>query len=308
MKEFEVFICYKRYSADDFAKRLKEALGDYGISAFVDFVDIPKKYEFTAKWWESRDQAVRDCETFAMIVTVGFEKSQEIIKEIRLAREDEKKTYMCFRYSGLKPELIMNLGDESVNAKDWEQIEFTEAGELVRKFFDHYHKGEEIPTKAGKVSEEKAIHAMKPTLPSQTKPSPIVHFEITQAVGGTTIQRRFPDVGFNIRNWSDKPIRAFVKARVLLGEKDLGLIEGGFRAGKYIGYYDGKTPWNLNPYNIFFGHFTVPHEAVVCRETLTIEVSVSVRDLEGNEFVYLPVGWTYIRDKNQWFAEPTEFS
>ena len=220
--KYEVFICYKRYSADDFAKRLKEALGEYGISAFVDYIDIPKKYEFNAKWWKERDQAVRDCVTFAMIVTVGFEKSPQIAREIKLASEDKEKRFMCFRWSDLKPDLVINLGAETINAKDWEQIEFSEAGELVRKFFDHYRKEE---VKVPEPSKEKIIHFMSPSHIPQAQHPPLVHFEITQSIRNTTIQRRLPDVGFNIRNWSEFPIKAWIKARVILGETDVGLIK-----------------------------------------------------------------------------------
>jgi hypothetical protein len=301
--KYEVFICYKRHSADDLAKRLKEALEDYNISAFVDTIDIPKKYKSTEKWWQSRDQAICDCETFAMIVTVGFEKSPEIAKEIKLAR-DEDKRLMCFRWTDLKPNLVINLGDETLNAKDWEQIEFSEAGELVRKFFDNYQKEE---VKAPKAPKEEFLHAITShKIPEPSHP-PLVHFEITQSIRNTTIQRRLPDVGFNIRNWSDYPIRAWVKARVILGGRDLGLIKGGYRSGKYMGYYDGKTPWNLNPYGMFFGHFSIPHECVDSAETLTIEVSTSFKDQNGRTYDYLPVAWTYIRDSNQWFYEPREF-
>lgn len=310
MKKYKVFICYKRYSADDLAKRLKEALEDFDIPAFVDFVDIPKKYEFTAKWWEYRDKAVRGCETFAMVVTVGFDRSPEIAKEIKLAREDNKKNFMCFRYSSLKPDLVLKLGNDKVNAKDWEQIEFTEAGELVRKFFEHYPEEKKEMLNAIPMLKKEAdvIHLLTPDTISKEKPPPLVRFRITQTIGNTKFKRKLPDVGFSIRNWTANPIRAWVKARVFLGEKDLGLVKGENRAGKYMGYYDGKTQWNLNPYYNFFGHFSVPRECVFTAENLTIEVRVTVQDFEGNEFTFLPVGWTYMRNKNQWFPEPRSFS
>jgi arsenate reductase-like glutaredoxin family protein len=211
--KYNVFICYKRQPADELAKRLKEALGDYDISAFVDYIDIPKKYKSTDKWWDYRDQAIHDCGTFAMIVTVGFEKSPEIAKEIKLAR-DENKRLMYFRWSNLEPDLVINLGDETLNTKDWEQIEFSEAGELVRKSFDNYREEE---VKAPKTRKEEVIQFMLTSPPSQQKRPPLVHFEITQSIRNTTIRRKLPDIGFNIRNWSDHPIRAWVKARVILG-------------------------------------------------------------------------------------------
>jgi hypothetical protein len=74
-----------------------------------------------------------------------------------------------------------------------------------------------------------------------------------------------------------------------------------------MGYYDGQSSWNLNPYSIVFGHFSIPQECVTSKETLTIEVCTSFEDLEGNVSKYLPVAWTYIRDHNKWFYEPREF-
>jgi len=134
---------------------------------------------------------------------------------------------------------------------------------------------------------------------------PLVHFNITQAVqNNPMIKRRLPNVGFNIRNSSDSPVRAKVKARVFLGSRDLGLVEGSQRGGKYMGYYDGKILWNLNPYTIFFGNFSVPKICAETDENLRIEVSVTLIDIDGQEHKLLPVSWTFMRDKNDWFLEP----
>jgi hypothetical protein len=85
------------------------------------------------------------------------------------------------------------------------------------------------------------------------------------------------------------------------------VIKGEYRGKKCMGYYDGETPWNLNPYSLFFGHFSIPRECVNSREILTIEVSTAFENIDGKGFKYLPVAWTYMRDKNQWFYEPREF-
>ena len=135
---------------------------------------------------------------------------------------------------------------------------------------------------------------------------PIVHFKITQAVqNNPMIKRNIPNVGFNIRSWNDSPIKAKVKARVFLGDKDLGLIKGSRRSGKYMGYYDGKTLWNLNPYQVVFGNFNVPEICVNTDEDLRIEIRVTLLDIKGQEHELLPVSWTFMRNKNAWFFEPT---
>ena len=102
-------------------------------------------------------------------------------------------------------------------------------------------------------------------------------------------------------------IRARVKARIILGDKDLGMVKGEYRNGKYMGYYDGRTPWNLNPYSIVFGHFSIPQELVQSKETLTIEVRVNIKDQNGLTFKYLPVAFTYMSKNNIWFFEPRSF-
>jgi len=296
--EYDVFVCYKKYSARDLAEQLKMALGDYGISAFVDFLDIPKEFESTAKWWQYRDQAISDCNTFLMIVTKGFERSSEISEEIKLARE-QKRNFMCFRWKNLEPKILVDLGGQLFNLQDQQQITFDTPEGLVRAFFDNYPK-------YGQKTEKEATSRMPLSqLPSKDARTPLVHFEITQAVRNTGIERSLPDVGFNIRSWNDFPVRARVKARVFLGGRDLGLVKGSHRGGKYMGYYDGKTPWNLNPYTLFFGHFSIPKECVESvEEDLTVEVSVVLEDKNGILYDYLPVGWTYIRAHNVWFAEP----
>ena len=108
-----------------------------------------------------------------------------------------------------------------------------------------------------------------------------------------------------MRSWNDSPIRVRVKAKVFLGKENLGLVKGIERTGKYIGYYDGKTSWNLNPYQVVFGHFSVPEMCATSDEVLRIEVEVILIEMNGREHELLPVGWTFMRDKNAWFFEPT---
>jgi hypothetical protein len=144
-------------------------------------------------------------------------------------------------------------------------------------------------------------HALAKELPKAP-----VSFEITQSIGNTRVQRILPDVGFNIQNWSDDCLKAWIKVKVILGGRGLGLIKGSTRNSQYLGYYDGETPWNLNPNYWVFGHFTLPHECVDSQETLTLVVSTKFARNE-KEFDYLPIAWTYMRKTNSWFIEPTGF-
>ena len=236
-----------------------------------------------------------------MILTVGFGISPEIIKEIKLAG-DNHKDIMCFRWSKLKPELIINLGDRILNTKDLQQIEFCSGADLVRQFFDYYERPN---AKLGHPSQISPIKS--PQEISEESLKKPVSFEITQSIGNTLAQRVLPDVGFNIQNWGDNCLKAWIKVRVQLGERDLGLIKGSKRGGKYLGYYDGETHWNLNPYYGIFGHFNIPQECVDSPESLTLVVTAKFKKVQGNEFEYLPLAWTYDRKTKSWFVEPTEF-
>ncbi len=293
--DYDVFICYKRLSADDFALRLREALKEYDIRAFVDSADIPKEYELTELWWQYRDNALKNSGTFIMLVTIGFEKSEEIIKEIKLARESRCKC-MVFRWHTLSPDLTVDLGNTKLNLSDFEQVAFDSAGMLVRQFFDSYKKQYETPPSASKDA----------VLSFLTVP-PILHYEITQRVRDTNRQRALPNVGFNIRSWHPSPLKVRVSARVILGSEDLGMVEGQIRNGKHLGYYNGETEWNLNPYNIVFGNLNIRSKCATGGETLTIEVTIVGTDERGVYFQYLPVAYTFDRDNNTWFYEPTAF-
>jgi hypothetical protein len=304
--KYEVFICYKNYSADDLSIRLREALLDNGIDAFVDRLDIPTRYQAQEKWERYRDEAICNCDTFLMIVTVGFGSSPQIIKEIKLAGENHKDI-MCFRWSKLKPELMINLGDRILNTKDIQQIEFCTSADLVRQFFDYYERPKAKSQQNSQIASVTHSQEKAKEISSTVEISRPVSYEITQSIGNTSAQRVLPDVGFNIQNWSEDCLKAWVKVRVLLGGRDLGLIKGSKRNEKYLGYYNGETVWNLNPYYGVFGHFTLPHECVDSSENLTLIVNTTFETTSGRKIEYLPIAWTYDRKTNSWFIEPTTF-
>jgi hypothetical protein len=298
--KYDVFICYKQNTAKDYALALKNGLKEIlQITAFLDDDDIPKRFRGTDKWWEFRDQAIRDCSTFLMIVTHGFEKSVQIKKEITLALEKERE-FMCLRYRKLPSDIpIELLMKKRINLNSYLQIPFSTPEELLRGVLDNLEKP--MP----KMAKETPLAARQ--LPAEERLAfPLVHFDITQAVqSSSTIKRILPNVGFNMRSWSDLPIMAKVEARVLLGGKDLGLVRGSQRGGKYVGYYDGRTLWNLNPYNMVFGNFNIPSICAKTDEDLRIEVQVTLADTSGRRHKLLPVSWTFMRNRNDWFFEPT---
>jgi hypothetical protein len=295
---YEVFICYRQDTGDDFAFRLWSGLSVRGISTFLDSENIPKRFKGTETWWEFRNQAIRDCNVFLMIVTDGFEKSDEIRKEIALANA-EKKDFMCMMEKGLPPNVQTALLLQNVELRDLQQTPFSTPAELLRSVLKHYNEPKPEPM-------EKIPSPITQPTAKEKAPFPLIHFKITQAIGNNPlVKRKLPKVGFNISNSGDSPIRAKVKARVFLGSKDLGLVKGSKRGGKYMGYYDGKRPWSLNPYTIVFGNFSVPKICAETDEDLRIEVNVTLIDTDGQNYKLLPVSWTFMRDKNSWFLEPT---
>lgn len=99
------------------------------------------------------------------------------------------------------------------------------------------------------------------------------------------------------------PVRLRIKARVFLGGRDLGLVENPKKP-----YYSGGITWNLNPRHAFFGNFSVPSECVDSTGDLKLEVQVMIIDMYDREHELLPVCYTYVREGNCWFTEPTSFS
>jgi len=200
---------------------------------------------------------------------------------------------------GLPPNVQTALLLQNVELRDLQQTPFSTPAELLRSVLKHYNEPKPEPMK-------KIPPPMTQPTAKEKSPFPLIHFTITQAVANNPmVKRKLPNVGFNISNSGDSPIRAKVKARVFLGSRDLGLVEGSKRGGKYMGYYDGKLLWNLNPYTLFFGNFSVPKICAETDEDLRIEVSVTLIDVDGQKHKLLPVGWTFMRDNNDWFSEPT---
>lgn len=310
---YEVFVCYKKSSGGNFAGDFKDAIFDIeGIKLFVAHKDLPHLVPYSTEWRAIRDKAIRECRVFLMLVTYGFEKSPEIIEEIKHASKyGVNKLFVVCRWKQRPHDISVKIGDApnaTLHLQKYTQIPFSNLDELVNLFLDSYHlEFDSNPKLAKEQTCESHVETTKSNEAElKQSPTPLVNYHITQSIQNTKLKRLLPDVGFNIRNWNQYPLRALIKARVILGGKDLGLVKGNLRMGKYLGYYDGKTLWNLNPYQFVFGHFSLPEEYIKkLDDGLTIEVKLSLEDLSGHRFEYLPVCWTYNRVTNDWFYEPT---
>lgn len=133
---------------------------------------------------------------------------------------------------------------------------------------------------------------------------PKILFEITQQIYNQPNKKRLlPNVGANLFNINDYPIRVKVKARTILGGKNLGLIQDEKK------YYSGETLWNLNPLKrIVNGNFNIQKECVNSTEEITIEIRTIIIGPDAKEYELLPESWTYNRKKNSWFFEPKTFT
>jgi len=111
-----------------------------------------------------------------------------------------------------------------------------------------------------------------------------------------------PRTGFIISNLGPLPAKVKVKIRVFLGKKNLGLIEDKLQ------YYSGKTKWNLDAGFQFNGNFALRKEWIDSPETLRLEINVTVFDIHDQPHERLPLCFTYVKEKNYWYTEPTSFS
>ncbi len=132
MKPFEVFICHKKSSGKDFAEHLKAGLEELGYHAFLDSKDIPKTTDGKEEWITIRDQALKESKTFILIITPGFELSQEVKNELKLARTIGNKQFIYFRHRDLGRKIIVNLENEKVDLGRQEQVSFETKEELLR--------------------------------------------------------------------------------------------------------------------------------------------------------------------------------
>jgi len=125
----------------------------------------------------------------------------------------------------------------------------------------------------------------------------LIKFEITQRQSNGA-KRSLPSVGFNIHNNGDAHLKVRVFAEAFLDGKSLG-----YPASDPLGHYDGRGIWNLNAgRGLGDGNFTIPVTNVEKDQRLIMRVTVQVVN-RGFERP-LPLGWVYMRDRNEWFLEP----
>jgi hypothetical protein len=132
LEPFNVFICHKKSSGKDYAEHLKAGLDELGYHAFLDSKDLPKLVDGREEWIDERNQALKESPIFILIITPGFDRSQEVKNEIKLAREQNDKHFIYFRHRDLGRKILVNLEDEVVDLGRQEQVSFETKEELLR--------------------------------------------------------------------------------------------------------------------------------------------------------------------------------
>lgn len=95
LPQYEVFICYETTSDFDLAVNLRESLRRVNIKAFVAQLDIPEGEE----WRPYIDDAIENCKHFVAIIGNVALFSDEVKRELNLARELGKVIIPCIHES-----------------------------------------------------------------------------------------------------------------------------------------------------------------------------------------------------------------
>jgi len=132
--KYDLFISYYSGTGIDFAKFLRAKLRDFGINAFLDVEEIPKTIKCDTDEWRTQiDRAILNSQKFVLLMTLGFNTRNEILREIKVAK-DNKIERIHFKHSSLKnSDLLMRIGDEKLDLSKLQYITFDNEPDLLRK-------------------------------------------------------------------------------------------------------------------------------------------------------------------------------
>jgi hypothetical protein len=131
---FDLFISYYSNTGKDFARFLKSGLKDFNENAFLDEEDIPKSVETDSDEFRKYvDNAIKESSDFVLIMTVGFNKRNEIARELKLAFESDKKKFFMKQTDLATTDLIIEIDNKQVDLSKYEFIPFSNESDLLRK-------------------------------------------------------------------------------------------------------------------------------------------------------------------------------
>lgn len=133
-KKYDLFISYYSGTGIDFAKYLKAKLKDFGISAFLDKEDIPKSVKFDSdEWRKIIDEAILNSHKFLLLMTLGFNLRNEVLRELKLAIDNHIER-IHFKHVSLKDkDLIVKIGEEILDLSKFQYTDFDDEPDLLRK-------------------------------------------------------------------------------------------------------------------------------------------------------------------------------
>lgn len=152
------------------------------------------------------------------------------------------------------------------------------------------YKIDELKSRREQIYEEFTRHLVPP-----------VYYTITNLLGpepdGKQKKRKFPDVGFQLHHCGDS---LPVKVKTVMTPQS----EEGRHVGSIGGHYSGEKLWHLNPRMIMSGHFKLPEKVTQSTNRPYLKVLVTIIDQYDREHDYLPIGWIYEANSDDWFLEP----
>jgi len=120
--KYNVFLCYYSAGGWSFAEHLWKKLPHLRIEAYLDKKDNPVTMRGSDEWRNHIDNAIRNCQYFVLIMTIGFKDRREIKREIKLAL-DNNIDIIFMKHNRLEPsDLIVNLGDSTLDIYDKKQV------------------------------------------------------------------------------------------------------------------------------------------------------------------------------------------
>lgn len=143
---YDIFIAYKRRTGKSFAQYLKGCLTEEGYRAFLDTTDIPKEFEGTEKWFEVRDEAIRNSKRFLLIITIAIESAEEVAKELVLARSVPNMKFIYARHDVLKPQIQIGFKNEIIDLGEGNQVPFSTDDDLARKVLQILQDNDRVQT------------------------------------------------------------------------------------------------------------------------------------------------------------------
>lgn len=133
-QKYDLFISYYSGTGIDFAKFLKRKLVDFGINAFLDVEDIPKSIKHdTDEWRTYIDRAILGRKKFVLLMTLGFNTRNEIMREIKIAK-DNRIERIHFKHTSLSgTDFLVKIDNKEVDFSKYQYTEFDDEPDLLRK-------------------------------------------------------------------------------------------------------------------------------------------------------------------------------